>query len=138
MNKSLLQFPRVSVKVVFRCEDKVLYYKTRKGINDVPGGHIEFGEGILEALKRELKEEIGFDLSDDPILFHAWHYISRDGSAHRVYLMYLIDLPEKTSFKSLEYPDGITYLWVNKEEIISSDIMEQQKEFLIKAIEYKK
>jgi 8-oxo-dGTP diphosphatase len=138
MDQLLPKFPRVSVKAVFRCGNKVLYYKTKKGINDVPGGHIEFGEGILDALRRELKEEIGFSLSDDPILFHAWHYISRDGSNHRVYLMYLIDLPEKISFKSLEYPDGINYVWANKEEILDLNIMEQQKEFLIKAIKYKK
>ena len=138
MDQLLPKFPRVSVKAVFRCGEQVLYYKTKKGINDVPGGHVEFGESILDALKRELKEEIDFNLSDEPILFHTWHYISRDGSAHRIYLMYLIDLPEKISFKSLEYPDGINYIWVNKEEIIASDIMEQQKEFLIKAIEYKK
>jgi len=138
MNQLPLKFPRVSVKAVFRCEGQVLYYKTKKGINDVPGGHIEFGESILDALKRELKEEIGFDLSSEATLFHAWHYISRDGLAHRVYLVYLIDLSEKVSFKSLEYPESINYIWANKKEIIDADIMEQQKEFLIKAIEEKK
>ena len=135
MNQLLPKFARASVKIVFRCGDSVLYYKTKKGINDIPGGHIEFGENILEALKRELKEELGFDLQTEPILFHAWSYFSRDKSAHRVYFVYLMDLPEKTEFTSLEEPGDIEFIWAKKEDIALADIMSEQKEFLIKAIE---
>ena len=46
------KFPKVSVKIVFRCGGHFLYYITKSGIRDIPGGHVNFGETILEALKR--------------------------------------------------------------------------------------
>lgn len=137
MDQSSIKFPRASVKIVFRCGDSVLYYKKTNGINDIPGGHIEFGEDILEALKRELMEELGFSLISEPVLFHAWSYFSRDKSAHRVYFVYLLELPEKLQFKSLEEPDDIEFIWATKDDILEADIMAQQKEFLIKALDYK-
>ena len=72
------QYPRLSVKAIFRFKDKVLYYKTTNGIRDVPGGHIEFGESVLDALKRELNEEIGFDLNFEPEFIYNWSYIKKD------------------------------------------------------------
>lgn len=134
MDNSLLKFPRASVKIIFRCNNHILYYKTNKGINDIPGGHIEFGEGILEALRRELMEEIGFELLSDPILFYAWSYISQDKNAHRVYFVYLFDLLEMVNFKSLEEPDNIEFIWATRDDINKADIMKEQKEFFLKAL----
>lgn len=53
---------RVSVKAKIKQGDKVLLVKEDGKKWDLPGGGIEHGETIAEALKRELKEEIG--LSD--------------------------------------------------------------------------
>ncbi|UQX03571.1 NUDIX domain-containing protein [Streptomyces sp. RerS4] len=36
-----------------------------------PGGGLAAGEGPLDALRRELREEVGLDLADDPP--HVWH-----------------------------------------------------------------
>ena len=36
-----------------------------------PGGGVEVGESLLEALARELDEEIGLQLSETPL--HVWH-----------------------------------------------------------------
>ena len=136
MDQLSQKFPEVCVKIVLRCGEYVLYYKTRKGIKDIPGGHINFRETILDALKRELDEEIGFELKSEPELIHAWNYLSRDGLSHRVYIVYLLDIPEKTQFKSREYPDGIEFIWLHKDEIVNADIMPQQKELFLKAVNY--
>jgi len=48
--------------VVVNPHGEVLLAKGKKwtGLYTIPGGHIEYGENVAEAVRRELKEEIGF------------------------------------------------------------------------------
>lgn len=52
--------------IVKRNENDELY----PGAWEFPGGHLEDGETIKEGLKRELYEEIGFDIDFNPIITH--------------------------------------------------------------------
>ena len=132
------QYPRLSVKAIFRFNNKVLYYKTTKDVRDVPGGHVEFGESILGALKRELNEEIGFNLNFDPELIYNWSYIKKEKSIHRVYFVYLINLSEQLKFKSKEYPNEIEFIWLNKDKIKKQNFLPDFEKSLLIAAEYKK
>lgn len=65
----------VGVKALIVREGKVLIIREAKydeGLNegkwDVPGGRIETEENLMEGLKREVKEEVGLDLSTTRIL----------------------------------------------------------------------
>ncbi len=138
MSQKIKQYPRLSVKVIFRFGNKVLYYKTTKGVRDVPGGHIEFGENVLDALKRELNEEIGFNLNFEPKLIYNWSYIKKEKSIHRVYFVYLIDLSEPLEFKSKEYPDEIEFIWLDKDKIKEQNFLPDFEKSLLIAAEYKK
>jgi nucleoside triphosphatase len=60
-------FPEPTVgALVFNPEGKTFLMKSHKwkGKWIIPGGHIELGETIEEALKREIKEETGLDIFD--------------------------------------------------------------------------
>ncbi len=138
MFQNTKQYPRLSVKAIFRFKDKVLYYKTTNGIRDVPGGHIEFGESVLDALKRELNEEIGFDLNFEPEFIYNWSYIKKEKLIHRVYFVYLIDLSEPLEFKSKEYPNEIKFIWLNKNKIKEQNFLPDFEKSLLIATEYKK
>ena len=59
------QFPEPTVgALIFNPEGKLLLVKTHKwkGKYTIPGGHVELGEGLLDALKREILEETGLEL----------------------------------------------------------------------------
>ena len=65
------QFPHPTVgALIFNPRGEMLLVQTHKwyGKYVVPGGHIELGERIAEALVRETKEETGLDVYDLELL----------------------------------------------------------------------
>lgn len=76
---------------IFNPKGEILLIRTHKwhGKYAVPGGHIELGETMKQALKREVKEETGLDIFDiqpiyvaemiyDQLFFKKRHYIFLD------------------------------------------------------------
>ena len=46
---------------------------------DLPGGHIESGEDIFDAIIREAKEEVGIDIKrEDLKIVHIYHHYKKD------------------------------------------------------------
>src|ERR687885_200367 len=61
--------PRIRVSAILRRGDKVLLIRHEKGMREVwllPGGGVHAGESLVDALHRELREELGID--DEPSL----------------------------------------------------------------------
>jgi nucleoside triphosphatase len=61
------QFPEPTVgALIFNSEDKVFLMRSHKWRDSyiMPGGHIELGERMEDALKREIKEETNLDVYD--------------------------------------------------------------------------
>lgn len=102
-------------------------------MKDIPGGHVQFGETLLEALQRELQEEIGFNLTIEPKLIHAWTYVPTDKTEHTVYVGYLLDLPESTLFQSKEFGDSIEFVWLDKDDIKEQKFHPGMEKLLIQA-----
>ena len=107
-NAKLLENEHISVAVIFIQNDKneFLIQKTSKekgGYFSSTGGHVNMGENPLDAIKREVKEEIGVDISNDEI--KEYGFITYDMPLR--YLFYLrknIDIKEVTLQKEeVEY-----------------------------------
>lgn len=64
--------PSVGVAVMVEKDGKVLMGRRKcppgEGTWALPGGHVEFGEKLADAAKRETREETGLDISDIKII----------------------------------------------------------------------
>ncbi|HHV26643.1 MAG TPA: NUDIX domain-containing protein [Tissierellia bacterium] len=62
-----MKYPEPTVgAIIFNPDNKILLCKSHKWNNKyvIPGGHIELGEKMEDALKREIFEETGLDIYD--------------------------------------------------------------------------
>lgn len=56
--------PRIRVSAILRREDRILLIRQQKGDREywlLPGGGVNGGESLIEALRRELTEEVGLE-----------------------------------------------------------------------------
>ena len=106
LNKEQIKnaYYRVSVKAKIKQADKVLLVKENGKKWDLPGGGVEHNESTIEALKRELAEEIGlndFTVNSEPKIFKMI-----DESANRplLFIVFEFELSEATR---LTPPDNV-------------------------------
>jgi 8-oxo-dGTP diphosphatase len=66
-------------------------HEPRKGEWSLPGGRVELGESLLEAVRREIKEETGLEVDVGPLLeaFDRVHRVGDRVRYHFVILDYL-------------------------------------------------
>lgn len=128
------KYPTVAVNIIFRYKNKILILKHKNGVYSFPGGRMEWGESILGALNRELKEELNYSLEKEPELFGVWNYISKNKRRHNVFINYIQQLDKKPRLSS---PEKLKILWLTKRELISKNIIKDEG-FLDRIFSWKK
>jgi nucleoside triphosphatase len=105
--------------LIFNREGKLFLMRSHKwhGNYVVPGGHIELGERMEDALKREVKEETNLDIYDiefvcfqefifDDVFWEKRHFI-------------FFDYACRTDTEDVRLsPEGDSYVWVSPEEAL--------------------
>lgn len=89
---------RVSAKAKIRQGDKILLVKEDGKKWDLPGGGVEHNESIDEALKRELKEEIGLDefaIRSGPKIFKM---IDKSANRPLIFIVFELEINENVKF----------------------------------------
>lgn len=120
--------PTLIVSALVMDGDKYLITRTDKfDFWRPPGGRVDWGESLEDALKREMKEELGTEIEiiktlgfgeDSPL--HKMH----DYKTHRVIVYFLCEAKEKiTSFSDEEEP-GAKMKWVTFEELMKIEDIE--------------
>ena len=133
--KFMKKYPKVAVAIILRYKNRILILKHKNGALKFPGGKMEWGESILGALKRELKEELSFSLKREPELFSVFNYISKDKKRHTVFIDYIY--PPLAKKPKLSSPEKLKILWLTEKELISKNII-RDKKFLDKIFKWKK
>lgn len=110
----------VVVKGLILNEGKVLIVKRSHddeiggGTWECPGGKIEFGEDLEAALVREVKEEVGLNVTVEKILYATT--FNTNPTRQVVILTYLCSAKNNNVVLSKEHSD---YLWAAKDQLKS-------------------
>jgi 8-oxo-dGTP diphosphatase len=115
--------PNVAVKVIIKWKDRILVRRHKSGVFDFPGGRMEFGETILDTLKRELREELNYSLAKEPKFLDVYNYVAKDKERHSVFLNYVLALTQKPKLVEKE---GAKNFWLTKKEFISKGIIKER------------
>lgn len=93
--------------------------KTKKFLPDVfelPGGHIDFGEGLVDGLAREINEEFGMKVKiGSP--FAAFTYVNDVKKSHSAEVIYFATFVDSEDDITLDPSDHSEYIWVSLDEI---------------------
>lgn len=95
----------------------VCYYKRFKTYMS-PGGHLDEGEALLQALKREMWEEVG--ATEVKVIEHVMDiYTTPDDTLSKYYLVEIDKVDTKNrELEPGEIRDGLTLRWANIQDII--------------------
>lgn len=101
-------------------DGKVLLAHTKGAANTfLPGGHIEPGEPAREALRREMKEELGLDARIGAFLGAVEHaFGAGKRRAHELNLVFAVELPGlKGNGDPASQEDHVEFLWAPLAEL---------------------
>ncbi|KAA0002406.1 MAG: NUDIX hydrolase [Thermoplasmata archaeon] len=96
-----MKYPRLTVDGVIIKDKKILLIKRKnepfKGKWALPGGFVEYGETVEDAVIREIKEETGLDTKIEKLL-GVYSDPVRDPRGHTISIVYLLS-PKKGVLK---------------------------------------
>ncbi len=125
--KALLKNKDGKYLLLLRSRDK---YKDVMGEWDIVGGRIDPGSPLIENLKREIKEETGLDLIDEPKLIYAQDILRVPGR-HVVRLTYTANIEGEPKIDE----EHREYKWFTLEELKNMENLDVYfRELLDKAI----
>ncbi len=119
-----MNYPEATVgAVIFNPENRVLLCKSRKWNSKyvIPGGHIESGEKIEDALKREVYEETGLDIYDLKLISLKESIFSDTFESRKHFIF--IDFTCRTDSSEVTLNnEAEEYIWVKPEETGNYDL----------------
>jgi len=126
------QYPEPTVgALILNEQNKIFLFKSHKWGNKyaIPGGHIELGETMHEALIREVKEETNLDIYN--IEFFCFFEVIYDKQywkpKHFIFFDYICRTED--SFVLLN-DEAEEYVWVDKSEVLKYELENNTRRFI--------
>jgi 8-oxo-dGTP diphosphatase len=86
------------------------------GVFEIPGGHVDFGEDIVAGLKREIREELGKDITVGDS-FHVFTYMNDVKGAHAVEVAYFAEFVGGLADVRLNPEDHMDGKWFSADQL---------------------
>ena len=125
-----MKIMRPGVKALIVHEEKILMIHERVKengaiveITDFPGGGLDFGEGLKDALVREVKEEIDLDVKVGKVV-GAWDFVLEENETHIVCVGYQCKVIGNLTIDTTKNPaqeDIYDVKWYTKEELLANN-----------------
>lgn len=118
------QFPEPTVgALIFNPEGKIFLMKSHKWLGKyvIPGGHIELGETMEDALRREIKEETGLSIFGIKFLFFQEFIFDKVFWKKRHFVFFDFVSRTKSSRVTLN-SEGQEYVWVTPQNALKLPI----------------
>jgi len=119
-----MKVPRVIVAAIIYNDDGNFFIASApkwSGQWIIPGGHIEYGEKMEDALHREIKEETGLDVTD--IAFVTIEECIFPGYAYNDKHMIFLDFKCRAENDEVKLNSELTeYRWVTKEQALKMNL----------------
>lgn len=93
-----------------------------------PGGGLEFGERLIEGLKREVREEVGIDIKIKQFL-PVIEIVRQKDSFHGIFFVFLCQMVNEKDRIKINH-EASDYAWLSKEEILKLDTLLGTKEII--------
>jgi len=129
--------PVVGVGAVIIKDGKILLVKRgnepNKGKWSIPGGLVNTGESLEDALKREIMEEVGFEIEVDDVVCVS-EEIFRDGNGVKYHYIVIDFFVDVIGGKLRAGSDAVDAKWVKLNEIDSLDVVDFVKKLVNKIL----
>jgi nucleoside triphosphatase len=104
----------------------------------VPGGHIEMGEKIEEAVKREAKEEVGLDVEFQKVLFVYESIFSPEFSKKKHFISLRCLCKAKDTNVKIDNDEASDFMWVDPKKSLELNLSTPVKDFIKKYLDWLK
>jgi len=112
----------VCIRVIIQNKGKILVcFHKKKGYYFFPGGHLEFGEKIKEALFREVKEELGIKVKKFSLIGLVDNFYEEEGKRHHEVNLVFKVIPEKIVSESRE--DHINFYFLDRKKFSREKVL---------------
>ena len=133
-------YPQIAVGAIVIRDNKVLLVKRSlppgKGLWAIPGGRVELGETLQEAVEREVREETGVTVrAGNPV--YTFDLIERDDAECIRFHYVIVDLvADHVSGEPNPGDDACEARWVTREELHDLPASQTTKEVLRKVANF--
>lgn len=110
------QIQQISTKAIIQKEGKILLIKDPKGLWELPGGRINFGETPQQTLRREIKEELGLTISDISAIIDVQTFCTSKVDTEKQYLLLFFECGVDNYEIVLDH-ESIAFEWVSLSNI---------------------